>query len=83
MTVTFTDCLHSYRTANKLESHEEVCKNPDYRHIQTPEACSKILKLNNKQKSLKTSFVMYADAEFLLEKISTYDNIPKNLTQQK
>ena len=32
---------------------------------------------------LKTPFVMYAKAESLLEKISTCDNIHKNLTQQK
>ena len=42
-----------------------------------PEAIIKILKFNHEQKSLRTPFVMYADTDFPLEKISTCDNNPK------
>ena len=27
------DCLHSFRTENKLKSHEKVCKNKDFCRI--------------------------------------------------
>ena len=41
------DCLHSFRTKNKLESHKNVYENIDL--------------CNHYQKSNKASFIVYAD----------------------
>ena len=42
-----------------------------------PEKDNKILKYNYGEKSIKASFIIYADLEFLLEKMSTCHNNPK------
>ena len=41
------NCLHSYRTENKLKKHENVCKNCDYCYVKMPEEYNKILKDNH------------------------------------
>ena len=61
----------------KLESHENVFKN-DYFLIEMPEK-GKTLKY---KKSLKVVFVIYADTEFLFEKIDTWHNNPMEGQQQ-
>ena len=71
------NCLHSFRTAYKLKSHESLCKDHDYCHVKMPEAHSNILKFNHEQKSLRIPFVTYVDTESLLEKVSTCDNNPQ------
>ena len=30
------NCLHSFRTENKLKEHENICKNIDYCYIEIP-----------------------------------------------
>ena len=55
------NCLHSYRTENKLKKHENVCKNYDYCYIEIPEEYNKILKYNHGEQSLKVPFIVYAD----------------------
>ena len=67
------NCLHSFRTNCKLKSHQNVYKNNDYCNIKMPEGWKKILKFTQNHKSLKIPFVIYADTEFLLEKIYTCD----------
>ena len=37
------NCLHSFRTENKLKSHEKVCKNKDFCGIAMPSEKDKIL----------------------------------------
>ena len=32
----FSNCLHSYRTENKLKKHYNVCKNHDYCYVKMP-----------------------------------------------
>ena len=44
------NCLHSFRTENKLKEHENVCKNHDYCYIELP---GKSLKYNHGEKSIK------------------------------
>ena len=36
------NCLHSFRTENKLKIHDNVCKNHDYCYIQMPTKGQKI-----------------------------------------
>ena len=60
------NCFHSYRTENKLESHKKICENHDYCHCH--------VKHNHGEKSMKVPFIIYADLECLLEKMSTCIN---------
>ena len=40
------NCLHSFATENKGESHKKVCKNKDFCNIVMPSEDTKILKFN-------------------------------------
>ena len=62
------NCLHSYRTENKLKKHYNVCQNHDYCYVEMPKEDNKILKYNHGEKSTKVPFIIYADMESLLEK---------------
>ena len=44
---------------------------------------NKILKCNHREKSMKVPFIIYADLEPLLEKMSTGHNSPKNSSTTK
>ena len=68
-------CLHSLRNVSKLKCHANVCKHHGYYHLEMSEEIN--LKFNHKQKSLRIPFVMYADTKFLLQKMHTCDNNPK------
>ena len=74
------NCFHSYRTKNKLESHKKIYENRDYCHVQMPNEYNKIIKYNQGEKSIKLPFIIYADLECLLEKISIYNNNPEELS---
>ena len=70
------NCCHSYRTENKLEAHKKICENHDYCHIGMSTKNNKTIKYNLGEKSMKLPFVIYADLECLLEKMSTCINNP-------
>ena len=77
------NCFHSYRTKNKLESHKKICENCDYCNAEIPNDANKIIKCNQGEKSIKSPFIIYADLECLLEKISTcYNNPEKSSTTE-
>ena len=77
------NCFHSYRTKNKLESHKKICENRDYCNVEMPNEANKIVKYNQGEKSIKSPFIIYADLECLLEKISTcYNNPEKSSTAE-
>ena len=50
------NCLHSRRTESKVKSNENVYKNHGYYHVKIPDAYSKILRFNQKCKSMKIPF---------------------------
>ena len=70
------NCFHSYRTRNKLEAHKKICNNHDYCHVEMPTKDYNVIKYNFGEKSMKLPFVIYADLECLLEKMSTFINNP-------
>ena len=74
----YLNCLHSYRTLNKLKRHERVCNNHDYCHVDMPEESKNILKYHHGYKSLRVPFIIYADLECLLKKQQSYQNNPGN-----
>ena len=71
------NCFHLYRTKNKLEEHKKICENNEYCHVEMPNEDNKIIKYNKGEKSIKLPFIIYADLECLLEKMSTCYNNPK------
>ena len=71
------NCFHAFRTKNKLEVHQKICENHDYCHVEMPTKDNNIIKYNQGEKSIKLPFVVYADLECLLEKMSTCHNNPK------
>ena len=70
------NCFHSYSTKNKLEAHKKICENHDYCHVEMPPKGNNTIKYNQGEKSIKLPFVIYADLECLLEKMSTCINNP-------
>ena len=72
------NCFHSYRTLNKLKKHERVCNNYDYCRVDMPGEDKNTLKYRYGEKSLKASFIIYADLECLLKKKQSCQNNPKN-----
>ena len=68
------NCFHSYRTKNKLEAHKKICENHDYCHVEKPIKDNNTIKYNHGKRSMKLSFLIYADLECLLEKMSTCQN---------
>ena len=77
------NCFHAYTTRNKLERHKHVCENHDYCCVEMSNEDNKILKYNHREKSMKAPFIIYADSEYLLEKMSTcYDSPEKSSTSK-
>ena len=77
------DCFPSYRTENKLEAHKKIFENHDYCHVEMPTKNNNIIKYNHGEKSMKLPFVIYADLECLLEKMSTCINNPNESSTTK
>ena len=74
------NCFHSYRTKNKLEAQKKICENHNYCNVEMPNEDNNIIKYNQGEKSIKSiksiPFVIYADLDCLLEKMSTCQNNP-------
>ena len=49
-----------------------MCQNHDYCYVEIPKEDIKILKYNHGEKSMKIPFIIYADLESLLKKMSTF-----------
>ena len=77
------NCFHSYRTKNKLEAHKKICENRDYCRVEMPTKDNNTIKYNHGEKSIKLPFVVYADLECLLEKVSTCYNNPEETSTTK
>ena len=70
------NCFHSYSTKNKLEAQKKICENDDYCYVEMPTKDNNTIKYNQGEKFIKLPFVIYADLECLLEKMSTCINNP-------
>ena len=70
------NCFHSYRTESKLNAHKKICENNKYCNIEMPSPNNNLIKYNQGDKSLKLSFIIYADLECMLKKIDTCQNNP-------
>ena len=63
------NCLHSFRTKNKLKFHEKVCKNKEK---------DDILEFNQYMKSDKMPYIIYANIKSLIRKIDGCAKNPEN-----
>ena len=78
------NCFHLYTTEKKLKKHYRVCKDYEFCHVKMPDVNNNILKHNPGEKSLKHPFIIYADLEFLLQKIYLcQNNHEKSYTEKK
>ena len=77
------NCLHSFRTENKLESYGKVCKNKDVCGIVMPSQKNKVLEFNQYMKSDKMPYIIYAHIESLILKIHGCANNPEKSSTMK
>ena len=77
------NCLHSFRTENKLKSHEKVCKNKHFCGIAMPSETANTLEINQYMKSDKMPYIIYADTKSLIKKIDGCVNNPENSSTAK
>ena len=77
------NCCHSYTTKKKFKKHERICRDHDFCYVKMPDENKKMLKYNPGEKSLKRPFIICADLECLLEKISAYQNNAKKILYRK
>ena len=68
------DCLHSFGTKNKLESHKKVCEDKDFCSFVMSFEDTKILDFNQYQISDKIPSVIYPDLKTLLKRIDGSKN---------
>ena len=72
------NCLHSFATEKKLESHKKVCeKKKDFCNVIMPSEDTKVLEFNKYKKSDKAPFIIHADLECIIEKIDGFKNNPE------
>ena len=77
------NCLHSFRTENKLNSHEKECKNKYFCGIVIPSEKDNILEFNQYIKSDRMPCIIYADIESLIRKIDGCANDSENSSTTK
>ena len=77
------NCFCAYSRKNKLEAHKKICENQNYCHVEMPTKDNNTIKYNHGEKSMKLLFVIYADLECLLEKMSTCQNNPNKSSTTK
>ena len=78
------NCFHLYSTENKLKKHEKVCTDHDNYYVEMPNEDNKILKYNHGEKSFKVPAIIYADLEYLLEKMRLCkNNLEKSYPETK
>ena len=77
------NCFHLFRTKDKLKKHINVCKNHDYCYIEMRKDYNKILKYIYGQRCIKVPFIVYIEAESLLEIINNCYNNPEKSSKTK
>ena len=76
--------FHSYTTENKHRKHERICEDHDFCYVKMPYEDNNILEYVSGKKSLKVSFIIYADLECLLKKTDIcLNNSDKSYTEKK
>ena len=71
------NCLHSFRTENKLKSHERACKDKDFCSVEIPSEKKSLLKFGRHMKSEKMPYIIYTDLECLVKRIEGCEDNPE------
>ena len=71
------NCSYPYSSQDKFEIHKDVCENHNYCYIEM------FKEDNHGEKSMKVPFIISANLESLLEKMSTGHNNPKKSSTTK
>ena len=75
-------CLNHFSSSEKLEIHLESCEQFEFVKIEMPEEGTK-LRFKNFQREMKIPFVVYADFECIVEKVSSASkNAEKSFTEK-
>ena len=77
------NCLPSFRTKNKIETHKKVCGNKDFCYVVMPSEDTMMLKSNRYKKSDKATYIIYADLACLLERNDGCKNNPEDSSTTK
>ena len=77
------NCFCAYSTKNKLKEHKKICENNNYCHVEAPTKDNNTINYNHGEKSMKLPFLIHADLECLLEKMSTCINNPNESSTTK
>ena len=77
------NCLHSFRTKNKLKSHAKICKNKDFCGIVMQSEKNDILEFNHYMRSGKIPYIIYAHIESLIRKIDGCASNPEKTSTTK
>ena len=77
------NCLHSFKTKNKLDLHKTVCENRDFSNVIILSEDTRIFEFNQYQKSDKAPFIIYADLECITKKIDVCKNNAENSSTTK
>ena len=72
------NCLHSFETENKHESHKKLCQKKDFCNVVMPSKDIKKLELSQYRKCCKAHFAIYGDLECFIEKIDGCKNNSEN-----
>ena len=70
------NCLHSFKTKNKLKCYDKVCENKDFSGILMPSEKKNILEFNQYMMSGKMPNIIYADNESLIKEVDGCENNP-------
>ena len=79
----YWNCFHSFTAKNELQSHKRLCENKDFCNIIMSSEDTKILEFNQYQKSGKVPFIIYADLEYIIEKIKGCKSSTENSSTKK
>ena len=77
------NCLHSFATEKRLESHKKVCENKIFCNVRILSEDIKKLEFNQYLKSYKAPFIIQADLECIIEKTDGCKNNPENSSTTK
>ena len=73
----------SFTTEKKIESHKKGYEDKDFCNVTMPSEDTKILEVNQYQKSDTAPFIIYADLECIIAKIDGCKNNPENSSKTK
>ena len=72
------NCLPSFETENKHESHKKLCQKKDFCNVVMPSKDIKKLELSQYRKCCKAHFAIYGDLECFIEKTDGCKNNSEN-----